>query len=171
MEENKIRFIDSIFFKILEDDIPGVTTTSEGIANHFKAMSDFILNIPKTKIHTAYGPTKWTIAELIGHLIDTQTVMFYRILNIGRGEKISLPGFDENLWVANGFYQTLSPDLLVEMYSASANHIQIMLKTVKAEAWENIGTANGIQISTREVLIYLMAHELHHKKIIVERYL
>lgn len=166
-----MEFKDSIFYKILERDIPDVSVEPDGIKGHFSLVSQFISGIPVNLKDHAYAEGKWTIAQVLGHLVDTQTVFLYRILNIARGEKVKLPGFDENLWVASGNYQDYSLTGIKSAYEASAEHVKSTVFSLRKEDFAKKGEANGIIISVEEVILYLMAHEVHHLKTIKQRYL
>jgi uncharacterized damage-inducible protein DinB len=166
-----MEFKGSPFHRILEKDIPEVSAAPEGIRNHFASVSRFISGIPAGLKDHAYAEGKWTIAQVLGHLIDTQAVFLYRFVSIARGETAKLPGFDEGLWVANGNYGASALGEIRDMYAAAAAHTASAALRLRGEDLARKGEANGIRVTAEEVLIYLMAHELHHVKVLRERYL
>ncbi len=134
-------------------------------------MSEFIGGIPAGKLAFAYAPGKWTVAQVLGHIIDTQVVFLYRILNISRGEKISLPGFDERIWVENGKSRGLDLEEIGSLYEKASSLTLAFLLQLQGPDLKMTGEANGVTLSVEEIIAYLIAHEMHHSKIIVSRYL
>ena len=95
-------FKESIYHTILKDDFALIRDDVRDLPAHFSESLAFLQSIPAPKLTHAYAPGKWTIAELIGYISDTQTVFLNRILYIARGEPVPLPNFDEQIWVRNG---------------------------------------------------------------------
>jgi uncharacterized damage-inducible protein DinB len=168
---SKMDFKDSPFHKILEPDMAEVSADAAGIEKHFRRVSEFIAAIPPGRKDHAYAEGKWPITVVLGHIIDAQAVFLYRFLNIARGETVALPGFQEELWVANGGYGNCALPELKSLYDKAAAHTQCMALRMGKTELARRGNANGIAISAEEVLVYLMAHEVHHIKVIRERYL
>jgi uncharacterized damage-inducible protein DinB len=166
-----MEFKDSPFHRILEKDIPEVSASPEGIRSHFASISRFIAGIPAHLSGHAYAEGKWTIAQVLGHLIDTQAVFLYRLLSIARGDTAKLPGFDEGVWVANGKYGASALKEILALYDAAAAHTASAAIRLRKEDLARKGEANGVRITAEEVLIYLMAHELHHVTVLRERYI
>ncbi|KZE47357.1 squalene--hopene cyclase [Brevibacillus parabrevis] len=122
------------------------------------------------QIDYRYAPGKWTVKEVLGHLIDTERIMSYRLLRIARGDQTELAGFDENTYVAEAFYQERSlTDLLAE-YNAVRQSTLAQLRGIAAEAWTRTGTANGNKLSARTLAYIIAGHEAHHCRILRERY-
>jgi hypothetical protein len=119
----------------------------------------------------AYAPGKWSIKEVVGHMIDTERVMSYRALRIARNDKTDLPGFDENVFVANANFgsRTLG-DLLEEFQVVRAATIHLA-KHLDAEAAMRRGSANGHVVTPRALLYIIAGHERHHGALLRERYL
>ncbi len=119
----------------------------------------------------AYAPGKWTIKEVVGHLMDTERVMAYRALAIARNDKTNLPGFDENAWVPAGNFgvRTLD-DLLEEFQVVRAATVQLA-KHLDAEVLARKGTANGHPVSVRALFYIIAGHERHHVALFKEKYL
>ncbi len=119
----------------------------------------------------AYAEGKWTLKELLLHLSDTERVFQYRILAFARGDKNELPGFDEELYVNQSFANERSLESLLEEYQLIRKSSQILLETFNPSVLNNIGTANGNQISVETIGKLIVGHNIHHLKIIEERYL
>lgn len=119
----------------------------------------------------AYAEGKWTLKEVLLHLSDTERVFQYRILAIARGEEKNLPGFDEELYAQNSFANERSLDSLIEEYQLIRNSSLILLETFNPLVLNNIGTANGNQISAETIGKLIVGHNIHHLSVIEERYL
>jgi hypothetical protein len=119
----------------------------------------------------AYAPGKWTIKEVVGHMIDVERVMSFRALWLARNDKTPLPGFDENQWApnSNSASRTLG-DLLEEFQVVRAATVHLA-KHLDAEALARRGTVNGNQISVRALFYIIAGHERHHGALFRDRYL
>jgi uncharacterized damage-inducible protein DinB len=119
----------------------------------------------------AYAEGKWTLKELLLHLSDTERVFQYRILAFARGDKNELPGFDEELYADQSFANERSLDSLLEEYQTVRKSSQLLLETLNPSVLNNIGTANGNEISVETIGKLIVGHNVHHLNIIGERYL
>lgn len=117
-----------------------------------------------------YAPGKWSVKEVLGHLADTERIMAYRTLCIGRGDSTPLPGFDENLYVPAGhFDQRDLAHLLAELATVRAATMSLF-RTFDSEAWLRRGTSNNHMVSARALAYIVAGHELHHLNVLAERY-
>ncbi len=119
----------------------------------------------------AYAEGKWTLKELLLHLSDTERVFQYRILAFARGDKNELPGFDEERYAQNSYANERSLGSLLEEYRLVRKSSQILLETLNPSVLNNIGTANGNEISAETIGKLIVGHNIHHLNIIEERYL
>src|SRR5689334_21625289 len=119
-----MKFRDSIYHSILKDDLALIRGGVRDLPSHFSSSLVFIQSIPADKLAFAYAPGKWTIAEVIGHLSDTQTVFLNRILYISRGQPVALHPFDEQLWVESAGHDGLGRESLLDLYESGAAHVQ-----------------------------------------------
>lgn len=119
----------------------------------------------------AYAEGKWTLKEMLLHLSDAERVFQYRTLAFARGEKNELPGFDEELYADNSFANERSLNSLLEEYQLIRKSSQILLETLNPSVLNNLGTANGNQISAETIGKLIVGHNYHHLNIIEERYL
>jgi uncharacterized damage-inducible protein DinB len=118
-----------------------------------------------------YATGKWSVKEVLGHITDTERIMSYRLLSIARGETTSLPGYDENAYVEEaGFDDLPVRDLLEHFVAVRLATIQL-IKSLSKKALERKGTANGHPVTTRALMMIIAGHEIHHRNIIIERYL
>jgi hypothetical protein len=128
-------------------------------------------NLSDEQGNSAYAPGKWSIKEVIGHIIDTERVMSYRALTFSRAPGTDLPGFDENAWTPAGRFGTRTvADLLeeLEVVRASTTHFA---RHLDAEMLQRRGRANNAEVSVRALLYIIAGHERHHVEILRDRYL
>ena len=117
-----------------------------------------------------YAEGKWSIREIIGHLIDGERVFGYRAFCIARGEQQNLPGFEQNDYMVTAPYDRIDlEDLLSEFRLVRLSNIA-MLRTLDEEAWMRIGTANDNQVSVRALAFIMAGHVRHHMEVLRERY-
>lgn len=130
-----------------------------------------VRSIPESKGEYRYGPDKWTIKELLAHMIDTERIMAYRALRFARNDKTDLPGFEEKDYApeANAHGRTIA-ELANEMERLRATTID-MFKSFTPEMLKREGTANKNRLSVLVLGYVIPGHETHHRKILIERYL
>lgn len=118
----------------------------------------------------AYAEGKWTIRQIVGHLIDGERVFGYRALCIARGETQDLPSFDENEYMVSAPYDQIElEDLLSEFRLVRLSNIA-MLRTLDEAAWTRMGMANGAPVSVRALAYIMVGHARHHMGVLRERY-
>lgn len=118
-----------------------------------------------------YAPGKWTLKEVLGHIIDDERIFSYRALCVARGEEIALPGFDEEVYVASADFESRTLSSLLEEYATVRTATISMLSHLPVGAWTRLGTVNGYSASARGLAFHIAGHELHHHRVIRERYL
>lgn len=131
----------------------------------------FLENLPADKRDHRYGPDKWTIKELLQHIIDAERVFAYRALCIARGEQQSLPGFEENEYAANSKAQKRNWDNMLEEFKAVRRSTEILFSSFDNEQLEAAGISNGKPVYVLAIGFIIAGHLTHHLNIIKERYL
>ena len=118
----------------------------------------------------AYAEGKWTIRQIIGHLIDGERVFGYRLLCIARGETQDLPGFDQDAYMPNAPYEHVElEDLLSEFRLVRLSNIA-MLRNLDEGAWARMGVANGTPVSVRALAYIMVGHVRHHMGVLRKLY-
>jgi hypothetical protein len=118
-----------------------------------------------------YAADKWSLKEVLGHLNDTERIMSYRALRISRGDQTPIEGYEQDDYVRNGpFGRTSLPDL-IEDYIAVRRATISLFRNLDDEAWTRRGTANKNEVTVRALAYLIAGHELHHRRIIEEKYL
>jgi uncharacterized damage-inducible protein DinB len=132
---------------------------------------DLVRSIPESKGEHRYAEGKWSIKELLAHMIDVERIMAYRALRFARNDKTDLPGFEENDYApeANAHARTIA-QLANEMERLRATTID-MFQSFTPEMLKREGTANKNHLSVLVLGYVIPGHETHHCKILVERYL
>lgn len=118
-----------------------------------------------------YAPGKWSIKELLGHLADTERVLTYRLLLAARGDRTPLSPFDEDLFVANAAFDRIPLGQLMAGLEAVRTSTLHLLRTLESEAWNRSALVNGHDATALAVACMIAGHELHHRKVLEERYL
>ncbi len=142
----------------------------ETLARESAAAAAFYGAIPEERAGHAYAPGKWTIREVVAHIADGERVFAYRALRFGRGDRTPLPGFDQDVWVPESHAGTRPwADLLADFAAVRTASLHLY-RSFAAEDWERRGEASGVEVSVRAIAWILAGHELHHRRILVERY-
>lgn len=128
--------------------------------------------IPVEKELFRYAEGKWTPKEMLGHIIDTERIMQYRALCIARGEKQSLPAFEEDDYVKNSnVNERTMASLFAELTTVRLSTQWLFEQSIADKDLIRTGTANGRTITPRAIAWVIFGHELHHINILKERYL
>lgn len=135
------------------------------------AIASFFNSLPENKATYTYATGKWTLRQVLQHLIDVERVFIYRLLWIVRGDPQSLPGFDENSFAekATVAHRSLQ-DLTEEWLSLRSSSDRFVASLTAAELGQQ-GTANGSKISANALCFIIYGHVLHHMQVIKDRYL
>ena len=131
----------------------------------------FFTLIPAGKEDYAYAPGKWTIKQVVNHMIDTERVFAFRLLCFARKDENAMPGFDENAYADNVDVsgRTLN-DLATEFKILRETNLYLYRSITPAQSLYK-GVASGKNVSVRALLYIIAGHELHHLAILKERYL
>lgn len=131
----------------------------------------FVREIPMDKFDYRYAEGKWTIKDILQHIIDAERIFSYRALRFARKDQTPLPSFEENDYadIANGSQRSIQ-DLLTELAVVRQSTISLF-KTFDDEALKRIGTASGNPMSVRALGFVIIGHQNHHQNVYQERYL
>jgi len=117
-----------------------------------------------------YADDKWSVREVLGHLVDTERVMSYRAMCISRGEQTSLPGFDQDEYVREGNFPERDLRNLSAEYDALRNANISLFNSFSREQMLRTGVANDNKVSVRALAYIIAGHERHHINILEEKY-
>jgi uncharacterized damage-inducible protein DinB len=130
-----------------------------------------ISQIPEEKEGYAYAEGKWTIKEVLGHIIDTERIFGYRAMRFARKDKTPLPAFDENAFVANANFNDRTLYELGHEFAIVREANLAMFKTFGEEELNQIGVANGTEVSVRAIMFLIAGHATHHVHVLKTKYL
>ncbi|MCG8374058.1 MAG: DinB family protein [Balneolales bacterium] len=130
-----------------------------------------INTVPGDKAFFTYEPGKWTLKEVIGHMIETERVFCFRALSISRGEKQPLPGMDQDEYMEGNNYNTRTLANLSNEYLAVRVSTIHLLSSMTKQMIAKSGIACGFNFTVRALAFIIAGHERHHMNIIKERYL
>ena len=134
------------------------------------SMSDFMASIPEEKWHHRYAPEKWTVAEVVRHIIETERIFAYRALRFSRFDSTQLPGFDENNFIAHlADVQFTKQQTLREFHTVRDATISLY-ESMNERMRSFMGNANGLSMSAEMLGFMVVGHTQHHVNVIKERY-
>ena len=117
-----------------------------------------------------YAEGKWSVREVIGHLIDAERIFGYRALRIARGDATPLPGFEENDYVRAAHSDERTTASLMQEFAAVRESTVLLFQSLPEDAWVRRGISNGREISVRALAYIADGHVRHHLRILRERY-
>jgi hypothetical protein len=117
-----------------------------------------------------YGPGKWTVKEVLGHITDTERIFTYRALRIARGDATPLPGFEQDDFVRNGGFAARTLADLAEEFGAVRSASITLFRSFDEEALSRRGVASDKQVTVRDLGFITAGHQIHHRMILEERY-
>lgn len=136
-----------------------------------RATIDFFSAIPIVKHEYAYDEGKWTIKEVLLHLMDAERIFAYRALRFSRNDKTELQGFDENYYVPESFANSRTMTDLLDEYKKTRQSNLAMFSSFSQDVLARIGIANGSAMSVRALGFTIVGHEKHHCEVVKNRYL
>ena len=125
--------------------------------------------VPSLEQHR-YAPGKWSVREVIGHIIDAERVFGFRAFCFSRGEVNPLPGFDQNDYVATGGFDRRGLMDLIDEFAQVRLANVVVFKRLDEDAWKRVGTASGKPVSVRALAYIMGGHVRHHVNILTSRY-
>ncbi|HSB08801.1 MAG TPA: DinB family protein [Blastocatellia bacterium] len=128
-------------------------------------------SIPEARGDFRYAEGKWSIKELIGHVIDSERVFAYRALRFGRGDSTPLSGFEQDDFVRGGSFDKQSLSDLAQEYEYVRRATISLFAHLDPGAFNRRGSANNNEVSVRGLAFIIAGHELHHVQILRARYL
>jgi uncharacterized damage-inducible protein DinB len=153
---------DDIAFVPGDDAIEALRACARETAALFGAL-------PERRI--VYAPGKWTLKEVLGHLIDDERIFAYRALCVARADARPLPGFEENDYVAAASFESRTFASLLREFTLVRESTLAFFESLTPEEWLRRGMVNGYEATVRGLAFHIAGHELHHLRVVRERYL
>ena len=159
------------YFETYISKLPPKGSLLEVLEDQRRETQELLAGLSEAKALYRYAPEKWSIKEVVGHLMDTERVFCYRALRFARADELPLQGFDEKAWVPTGQFDARSlKDLAAELDVVRRATIALF-RGLDGEALARRGIANNNPITVRALAWIIAGHERHHVAILRERYL
>ncbi|HEV7838878.1 MAG TPA: DinB family protein [Gemmatimonadaceae bacterium] len=140
------------------------------LAAQMKETQAVLRGMPASKATYRYAPGKWSLNEMLGHMIDAERIFSVRALRFARNDPTPLPGFEQDDYVRGASFDAYAlRDLAAELESVRVSTI-FFYKHLEEDAWLRRGTASGATVTVRALAYITAGHELHHRQILRERY-
>lgn len=159
------------YFSRYINKVSNKTNLAKGFEEDKNMVIDFFTSIPESKLEYRYQPEKWSIKEVLQHIIDTERIFMYRFLRIARNDTTALAGFDQDIYISPSQANAKSIEELIHEFTTTRLYSLNLLKSISNENLQNVGTASNAKISARACAFVLLGHSIWHIEIIKERYL
>lgn len=141
------------------------------LASQMNETQALIRGLPSGVATYRYAPGKWSVNEVLGHVLDSERIFAERALRFARNDSTPLPGFEQDDYVRNASFEAYAlADLATEFESVRRSTVSLFQHLDEA-AWMRRGIANGAEVSVRALAYIIAGHELHHREILRSRYL
>lgn len=151
--------------------LPPRGTAASLLKKTFRETQQLLLSLPPEKADYAYEPGKWTIRQMVMHLIDSERVFALRALWFMRGDRASLPGFNQDFWMEQVDVSNRSLKDLLKEWKAVRDNTLFLLNQCTKEQEKFLGMASNFKVSVRAMFYIIVGHHLHHMGVLKERYL
>lgn len=158
------------YYSTYVDKVPHADVL-EQLASGVRVTAKLLETVPADGETFRYGEGKWSIREVIGHMLDTERVFGFRALWAARLDPAAQPGMDQDVWAAasNAHHRPLE-DLLQEFDDVRRSHVA-MFRGFDGGDWGRTLEASGCTFTVRALAYILVGHEIHHRGILEARYL
>jgi hypothetical protein len=148
-----------------EDDI------IPALADQPSELKSLFERVPEEKGTFAYEDGKWTVKEVLSHLIDGERMFAYRVLRVARGDRTPIEGFEQDGYIENSHANRRPLAELLREFELLRDANVMLFKNLEPGDWVRVGTANNVEISVRSLAWIMVGHVRHHIAILNERYL
>ncbi|NNC61493.1 MAG: DinB family protein [Eudoraea sp.] len=141
------------------------------LRKQIKNYPQFLASIPEDKLNYQYAEGKWTVAEVLLHVLDSERVFQYRALRFARKDQTPLPGFDQDLYVPQSGAGNRGLDSIIEEYKAIRQSTITLYESFEEDILKRKGVASNSNMSVAALGFIICGHQRHHRNILRERYL
>lgn len=127
--------------------------------------------IDEEKAAYRYAPGKWSVKELVGHMIDAERIFAYRALRFARNDATELPGFEQDDYIRHAAFDGCPLEELAREFELVRGGSLLLFRHLKEEAWQRRGRASNAEVTVRALAYIMAGHERHHMEILKARYL
>ena len=155
------------YLSVVEDDVFVMDILKKQKENFV----GFLEHIPKERYHYAYAKGKWSLMEVLVHIIDTERIFQYRALRFSRGDNTPLPGFDQDKYVPESSVGERTMESVIKEYLAVRQSTISLFENLDESKLEFSGTASGVPWTVATIGFVICGHQQHHQNILEQRYL
>ncbi len=159
------------FYEGYLNAVPPRGTLQSLLKRTFKEAQQLLGSLPEDQGNHAYEPGKWTIKQVLIHIIDAERVFAFRALWGIRGDRASLPGFNQDFWMEEAKVDDRSIKDLLKEWKAVRDNTLALAEQCSEEQSKFLITASNWKVSVRALFFIIIGHQLHHIKVLQERYL
>lgn len=159
------------FYQTYLDALPKRGQPRTLLKQTFRETHRILAALTEAQANFAYEPGKWTIKEMVLHMIDTERVFAYRTLSFMRGDRAPLPGFNQDQWMEDIRVQDRSMASLLKEWKAVRDNTLFLLEQCTDEQAQFVGVASNWRVSVRAYFYIIPGHHLHHLSVLRSRYL
>ena len=149
---------------------PATGLTPDQLRDNFATLEELIEPLNEEQLLLRYQPGKWTIKEVLTHLIDAERIMAYRLLRVARHDTTPLPGYEHDDYIAYSFANKRSKASILAEYRSVRAATLTLLESLDERVAGYAGTASNHRITVTALAHFIAGHELHHLAILRERY-
>jgi hypothetical protein len=143
----------------------------ETMAGQLDSTLALLRSIPEERAGHRYAPDKWSIKELVGHVIDGERIFAYRALRFARNDQTELAGFEQDDYIRNATFDDCRLRDLIDEFEHVRRGNLLMLRQLDEAAWARSGVASNAEVSVRALAYIMAGHELHHMNVLRDKYL
>ena len=141
------------------------------LGQQLDATLELLEGIDEAQANKRYAADKWSIKEVVGHLIDSERVFVYRAMRFARNDQTPLPGFEQDDYVRHAKFDDRQLAYLAQEFEYVRRGTIQLLGSLSEEAWTRRGTANDNEVSVRALAYIMAGHEAHHVQVLKTKYL
>lgn len=141
------------------------------LAGQLDSTLALLRSISEDRAGFRYAPGKWSIKELVGHVIDTERIFAYRALRFARSDQTELSGFEQDDYISNATFDDCRLSDLIDEFEHVRRGNLLMFRQLNDDAWARHGVASNAEVSVRALAFIMAGHELHHLNVLKDKYL
>jgi hypothetical protein len=154
------------YIRLVED----VDDLGEALARQIDETMSFYRGLSEAQAESTYAPDKWTIKGVVGHMADTERVMQYRALGVGRGDTASFPSFEQDDYAKTSGHGRRAWSSLLDEFKCVRQSTIHLFKHFDEASLDRVGSVNGNPTTARAIGYVILGHERHHLAILKDKY-
>ena len=160
-----------VYYQRYIDKLDDKTELIQGFIDGKTQLVSFFKSIPERKLNFRYQSEKWSIKEILQHLIDTERIFIYRCFRIARRDSTALAGYDQDIYMKPSNANDKSIDDLLNEFILNRNNSIVILQSLTTDDLCFIGNASGGKMSARAAAFIVIGHDIWHTEVIKQKYL